>query len=275
MRQVFNFPSVPWRDPPLLVQLTSETCGGVLGYPIFEFTSSGLTHSFGGSQGAITAVTMALSLNPRTRVGYLVPQGPRLSKPVGPNPGSSWTSGAYWGGESFGEVEIEWPQDSDPGDGSSVHDNKGRITFRAIDAAGIIRFEHSIPFGFLAPWPTAFHPSNGLRKATTDETVACAAANLSSGLSPACAAVLAACDGHRGVDLGDAMQRGHSVSIHAFKAVMGAAAAVALLGTPAAMTWLFVAASSGRRWRLPLFISIAMGVYSALWWQHIVVPFEE
>lgn len=249
---------------------------------------------------------MALALNPRTRVGHALSSGSGSSAAVT----AAWDSGAFFGGESFGEVDVEWPADALPsnasaGGGATLHtpSRGGRITLRAVDTAGTVRFEHTVPFDFLAPWPAAIHPSNGLPKASRGDLEACAKAGLGDGLTPPCAAVLASCDGHRGVDLGDVSHRSHSAAIVVFKAVMTVAAVVALVGAPVALAWLlFVlgsgaplaalgaaeqtrggvstlssshAAGSGRRTaRSALVVAVAFLLYTALWWEHAVMPFE-
>jgi len=268
----------------------SETCGGILGYPVLEFTSSGLTHSFGGGAGAITALAMALALNPNTRVGY------------SRGPAAAWDSGAFFGAESFGEIEIEWPDETlaprpraEAGGGVVLNTPScgGRITLRAIDADGKARFEHSVPFDFLAPWPAAHHPHNGLARTDANVVAACAKADPAHGLTAACAAVLASCDGHRDVDLSDANARENSVAVLLFKGVMALTAFVAIGGPLVALSRLALAVARSARTpgsaslrkgqaaadgppplRGALLLAVSLGVFCALWWEHIVQPFE-
>lgn len=274
------------------LQLTSETCNGILGYPILEFTSSGLTHSFGGGAGAITAMAMALGLNPRTRVGHALMHMPSGSARVPDAAAAAWDSGAFFGGESFGEIEIEWPEDAPPsnssaGGGATLNTPSlgGQITLRAVDVAGTVRFEHTVPFDFLAPWPASFHASNGLLRASPADVSDCADAGLGGGLTPQCTAVLASCDGHRGIDLGDTAQRRHSAAVIAFKAAMTVAAVLALGGAPAALAWLVFVVGAGsptasvgnsgrQKIRSALVVAVVFLLYAALWWEHAVIPFE-
>jgi hypothetical protein len=232
----------------------------------------------------ITAIALPITYNPHTRVGY---------KPHSSVAGAtdlSWSSGAYFDGDAFGEVDIEWPEDVPPtgasaGNGAVLNTPSlgGRITFRAIDAAGTVQLEHEVPFDFLAPWPAAFHLPNGMARTSADALKTCAAARLDGGLTPACAAVLASCDGHRWVDLSKAKNRGHSNAASAFIAAMSLAAVLALVGLPAALAWLLFAlvatpsvrANNGSTvWRVPLILTALMALYTMLWWQHIVLPFE-
>jgi hypothetical protein len=292
-------------------QLTQESCTNVLGYPFFEFTSSGLTHAFGGGSGAITELTMRLTLNAYTRVGFLPANGRSAhvlrQTRAGRPPAATATEGesvegAYFGGPSFGEIEIVWPEQkvassAAAGSGAvlSNAEDGGSIAWRAVDADGTVRFEHAVPFAFLAPWPAAVHEPSGLSGPSLFDLRACAAANLSSGLTTPCAAVLASCEGHRNKDLSLAVNRGSSPAVAAFRRVMVGAALLPFILTPLLVAAL-LAVFSGRTldiaWRrctwtcvqkqwapcwhamLPV-LCILLAAYVTAWWHYIVMPFEK
>jgi hypothetical protein len=303
-------PRVFWVSGDIHVsQLMRETCSGVLGYPIYEFTSSGLTHSFGGDAGAITALTMHIALNAYTRVGFapadddgtLSAEVLQRSRHGRPRPTKqSASAGAYFGGNSFGEIEIVWPEllpasSATAGGGATLRerDAGGSLTWRAIDATGTVQFEHSVPFEFLAPWPSTFHASNGLVRVTPADLRACAAAGLAGGLTTECAAVLASCDGHRSVDLSIPARRASQTPAVVFRLVMTIAAVTALVGTPALLLALMFMLSDcsplecalrcrcrrvrwARMWHVLLpVLCVLLSCYAAAWWRFIVMPFED
>ena len=124
-----------------------------VGYPLYDFTSSGLTHSWGGPIKTLAVEALLMGI---TRV-----------------PGVP-----YYTEKNWGEVDIRWGPESSPGD--------TMITFRLMGVDdGAVHIEYNVSLRDLQP-PT----SDASLEAARAAALLCIADTLTDGLSPACAAVL-------------------------------------------------------------------------------------
>ena len=178
-----------------------------VGYPLYDVTSSGLTHSWGGP---IKATAVEIMLMGITRV-----------------PGVP-----YYTGKNWGEVDVQWADrlGGEGGEEGLVNDpNATRITFRLLGVDdGAVVAEHSVLLRELHAQAdlTGGGSSGGGQPATVHRAtaLACTRENLTSGLTHACAAVLASCEPHITRVHEAKYYVGHAVIITGFLGVMGVVA---------------------------------------------------
>jgi alkaline phosphatase D len=130
-----------------------------LGYPLYDLTTSGLTHSWAGP---LKRAVVGWSMLSSTRVaGAAVSEASR-----------SWLGGPGWTNEkNFGELDLEW--------------ERREVSLRVLGVDGSTQLEQRVPFAAL---------ERGAAGAGADADVeACAHAPMDEGLTPACARLLAQC----------------------------------------------------------------------------------
>jgi len=181
----------------------AEGAKKVIGYNLWEFTSSGLTHSWEGLLKGTTAVTLLLGT---TRA--LLPQGLPFNsnddvekEPVSQcasnvpwreiawkfiHAFSSTTSEAsqdsglcFYAGRNWGEIDIDIPE------GEEGEPGEGVVRMRLWGEDGTVRLKHELQFNQLQRQPIGGGVSD-------DDIAACASADLSTGIPLVCQSILAA-----------------------------------------------------------------------------------
>jgi hypothetical protein len=145
-------------------EISRLTCPA-LGYPLYDVTSSGLTHSWGG-------------LLKRTVVDICLMGAERL-------PGTTFVSDKNWG-----ELEVGWALAAD----GALDRRRTTVTMRIFGVEdGAERLAHAVPLAELTRGGSggaAVHVDEALAAATEQ----CAHARLDAGVTPACAAFMASCE---------------------------------------------------------------------------------
>jgi hypothetical protein len=140
-------------------------------YPLYDFTSSGLTHSWDGpvKRAMVNSVLMGTH-----RVGD------------------------FYNGKSWGEIEVAWAEVDSPASGASssapvpssvIDRRRTQITFRIWGVEdNAVHIQKTVSLAALS-YDTAEPPSVGLAASIEQ----CAAASTSRGYDPACQAFMATC----------------------------------------------------------------------------------
>lgn len=187
----------------------AEGARAILGYPLWEFTSSGLTHSWGGLVKASTAAALLVG-STRAPLPAGEPWTPgSSSEPISacasdvPWRTFAWAAAravgfkspetglCFYAGRNWGEVDIQLDDGADGGDAVGV------VRMRLWGEDGAVRLKHEVPLADLVP---ASHKLGkvgagagaGAGSLSDAQIAACARADLSAGVTRECAALLAA-----------------------------------------------------------------------------------
>ena len=136
----------------------SRTECAFVGYPLYDVTSSGLTHSWGG-------------VIKRTVVGWSMLTSTRVIEAAVTPAARSWLGGRGWANErNVGELALDW--------------SARTLTARVIGDDGRVQLELPVPFAAL---------ERGAMASDDPDIEACAHAPMAAGLTPACARLLDQC----------------------------------------------------------------------------------
>lgn len=228
-------------------ELNRQDCPA-LGYPLWDITSSGLTHSWGGP---IKPLGIHLCTMGITRVGGFYPE------------------------KNWGEVEVEWvergasgggrgdvetpvaggaavPVGGDGGGGGALDLDATTVTLRVLGVDdGVVHLTQRLPLASLYRAPGVPQDAAALALAH-----ACLADGLTSGFTPSCRAFMEGC--------GPALLPHHNARYFAGHAVVIGGMAVGVLGvalSPCLVWWVGPRLPGGR----PLALAVVVAGIAAAW----------
>lgn len=250
----------------------AEGASLILGYPLWEFTSSGLTHSWGG---IIKGTAVAALLSGATRAA--LPGGPPWSpfnEEAAPEPRSRCSSDVPWRSLAWAAARLLGLADDEVEGGFCLY---AGLNFGEIDISSTelhmrlwaedrsARLIHTLPLAHLAAQPEASEARGAIMAEA--ELWPCAHADLSNGMPPACVAVLSALLPR--VSWGAFLRR---LAAHAAAALVAAAAVAAVVYSPIIVIGFFRKAPALFPFVSPLLAQAVVVANMALFIQFVVSP---
>jgi hypothetical protein len=249
----------------------AEGASLILGYPLWEFTSSGLTHSWGG---IIKGTAVAALLSGATRAA--LPGGPPwspFSEDADPEPRSRCSSDVPWRSLAWAAARsLGLAGDVEAGlcfyaglNFAEIDISPTELRMRLWAEDRTARLIHTLPLAHLAAPPVASEARGAIMAET--ELWPCAHADLSNGLPPACSAVLSALLPR--TSWGAFLR--HSAA-HAAAALAAAAAVAAIVSAPIIVARIFQKAPALFPSISPRLVQAFVVLSLALFIQFVVAP---